>query len=193
MGMTEKASPSPPSRGKSTSDAGIDPLEEAMARARLRRLRAKPAFQPRTISHDIRKVTRKHLKGHGTPLAKLKDAWPSLVGERLATLCKPKKLTGGKAERTLELAVLPAAATLIEHEQETIRQRVSVAAGGNITKLKLNQTAWAGTGHKSPKAPPRALTYDEQLALEEQVAGIKDPALKAAIVALGTAVLTDDT
>jgi len=167
--------------------------EEAMARARLRRMRAKPAFQPRnTLGRNIRKITRKHLKGTGSPISKLRDDWEKIVGERLARLTRPEKISGAKAGRTLTLRVLPAAAALIQHQSETIRQRVSVGAGGNITKLKLIQGPLRATDKPLPK-PARPLTAQEREALEAGTQKIEDPALKAAIVALGRAVLSDDS
>lgn len=167
--------------------------EEAMARARLKRLRARPVRRPpKPIGRDIRRLTRKHLKGTGTPLSKLQDNWDSIVGDKLAKLCRPEKLSGAKAGRTLTLRVLPAAASLVQHQSETIRQRVSVQAGGNITKLKLLQGPLR-TGEMSYRKPKRALSAEERLDLEKSAAKIESPALKAAIVALGRAVLTDES
>lgn len=164
-----------------------------MARARLKRMRAKPAFQPtrQALGLSVRKVTRKHLKGQGSPLSKLRDDWTMIVGDKIATLCRPEKLTGAKTSRTLTLRVLPAAAALIQHQSETIRQRVSVAAGGGIAKLKIEQGELRRDLPK--RKTKRALTPAEKEALQDSVAKIDDPALKAAIVALGSAVLTDET
>lgn len=182
--MDDKASP---------SDAiAPDIMEEAMARARLRRLRAKPAIRaPQGVGRDIRRLTRKHLKGHGTPLSKLQDNWPSLIGDKLAALCRPEKLTGAKSGQTLTLRVLPAAAALVQHQNETIRQRLSVAAGGTITKLKIVQGPLTPPRTATAKAR-RALSAEEASALDARTAGIENPSLKAAIVALGRAVLTDE-
>lgn len=183
--MDKKASPDHP--------PGLDPVEEAMARARLKRMRARHAARPpKPLGMTARAITRKHLKGTGTPLAKLRDDWSGIVGERLGGLCRPEKLSGSKTARTLTVKVLPAAAALIQHESETIRQRVSVAAGGNITRLKLVQGS-LGTGRRPPQKPSRKLTIEEHNALEASASGIENSALKAAIVSLGRAVLTDET
>lgn len=188
--MSEKASPDTRSKPDDVADATWD---EAMARARLKRLRAKPAFQPRnTLGRNIRKITRKHLAGTGSPISKLRDDWETIVGERLAKLCRPEKLSGAKTGRTLVLRVLPAAAPLIQHQSETIRQRVSVQAGGNITKLKILQGDLR-PGRKDTGKPKRPLSADDRDWLEETSSKITDPALKAAIVALGRAVLTEDS
>lgn len=188
--MDKNASPDTRSKPDNVADAAWD---EAMARARLKRLRAKPAFQPRnTLGRNIRKITRKHLKGTGSPLAKIRDDWEKIVGERLAKHCRPEKLSGAKTGRTLTLRVVPAAAALIQHQSETIRQRVSVVAGGSIAKLKLVQGPLPSQ-KSAYKKPPRPLSGAEREALEESTAKIESPALKAAIVALGRAVLTDES
>ena len=186
--MTKNASPDHRRRPDHVTD---ETWEEAMSRARLKRMRAKPAFHPRnTLGRKIRSITRKHLKGSGTPIAKLRDDWETIVGPQLASYSRPEKISGAKTGRTLTLRVLPAAATLIQHQSETIRQRVSVQAGGNISKLKLVQGPLNGA--KSPaQAKPRIPSAEERRALEESLKNIEAPALKQAIAALGRAVLTE--
>lgn len=182
--MTQKASP--------TIQDELDIIEEAMARARLKRMRARPVYmRAKPLGKSLRAVTRKHLKGTGSPLSKLQSDWEDIVGEKLAVLCRPEKLAGAKTGRTLTLKVVPAAAALVQHQGETIRQRVSVAAGGNITKLKIVQGQLIARA-KPPRKIPRALTLAEQDELNASTNKIDNPALKAAIVALGRAVLTDE-
>ena len=188
--MDENASPDARTRPGHVADAA---WEEAMARARLRRLRARPVRRPaKAIGHNIRKITRKHLKGTGSPLSKLRDDWEKIVGEKLAKFCRPEKIHGAKTGRTLTLRVLPAAASLIQHQSETIRQRVSTVAGGNITKLKLVQGPLRNVAGQL-RSPPRPLSAQERADLDKGVEKIDSPALKAAIVALGRAVLTDES
>lgn len=188
--MDKKASTDSRSRPDHIADTA---WEDAMARARLKRLRARPLRQPpKSIGRDIRRVTRKHLKGTGAPIVKLRDDWEKIVGTRLSKLCRPEKLTGAKTGRTLTLRVLPAAAALVQHQSETIRQRVSVIAGGTVTKLKLLQGPLRANDRPLRK-PPRPLSAAEREQLDQGVTKIENPALKAAIVALGRAVLTDET
>lgn len=187
--MDKNASPDARTRPDHVSDANWD---EAMARARLKRMRAKPAFKPRnTLGRKIRTITRKHLKGSGSPIAKIKDDWPQIVGEKIASYCRPEKISGAKTGRTLTLRVLPAAAALIQHQGETIRQRVSVLAGGDITKLKLIQGP-LDPKRSAAKKIRRPLTAQERADLEDSLKNIENPALKQAIAALGRAVLTEE-
>ena len=187
--MDENATPDSRRRPERVSDAN---WEEAMARARLKRMRAKPAFQPRnTLGRQIRAITRAHLKGHGSTIAKLKDDWSSIVGEEMASYCRPEKMSGPKTGRILTLRVLPAAAVLIQHQEEVIRQRVSVRAGGNITSLKLVQGPFS-KGAVYKKQARRPLSAEEKTHLENSLQKIENPALKQAIAALGRAVLTEN-
>ncbi|MEO9971143.1 MAG: DciA family protein [Hyphomonadaceae bacterium] len=171
----------------------LDIIEEAMARARLKRMRAKPSRRPPPrLGHDVRKLVRKHAKGNATSISKLKDNWESLVGEELAKFCRPEKLTGSKSARTLVLRVVPAAATRIQHESETIRQRVSVTAGGMVAKLKIVQGPLEQR-KISPLARKRALTATERADLQKNSERIENPKLRAALLSLGEAVITRET
>jgi len=164
-----------------------------MARARLKRMRAKPSRRPPPrLGHDVRKLMRKHTKSGATSISKLKEEWTALVGEEIARFCRPEKLTGSKTARTLVLRVHPAAATRIQHEGETIRQRVSVAAGGTVTKLKIIQGTLE-THKKKPVRRNRALSPAERVTLQKDTERIEDPKLRAALLALGEAVITRET
>ena len=171
----------------------LDLIEEAMARARLKHMRAKPTRRPPPrLGHDVRKLMRKHAKTGTTSIGKLKEDWEGLVGEEIAKFCRPEKLTGSKSARTLVLNVHPAAATRIQHESELIRQRVSVAAGGTVTKLKLVQRALEPKRvRKMDKT--RALTGEERAELHKETECIENPKLRAALLALGEAVITRET
>ncbi len=180
--MDRKASP--------TQAEQADLIEEAMARARLKHMRAKPTRRPPPrLGHDVRKLMRRHAKAGTTSISKLKDNWEALVGEEIAKFCRPEKLTGSKSARTLVLRVHPAAATRIQHDSETIRQRVSVAAGGTVTKLKLVQGALGPKASRALKKT-RALSGEERAALQKDMDRIENPKLRAALLALGEAVIT---
>ncbi|MEM9669795.1 MAG: DciA family protein [Pseudomonadota bacterium] len=176
------------------SEASQDPLLEAMARAKLRKQRGKAVWHPKPqLGVQARKILRQHAKkGGGSSLKKLQLNWSDLVGAELADICSPIKLTGAKTGRTLTLRVIPAAAPLIQHQEEALRQRLSVAAGGNITRLKLEHGNMPGSVPKTGKQK-RILLADEEASLQRSIENIQSPRLKAAIVALGRAVLADDT
>ena len=170
--------------------SSLDPLEEARARVKLRYAKAKPVHPgPGTIGKAAMRLARKKMPTKAPTLSRLKVQWKEIVGEQLARLCRPEKLTPAKGGRRLTLTVIPAAAGLVQHQSEIIRQRVSVAAGGDITAIKLLH------GHFGPPQKPAArqqipLTADQREALLASAQTIDDEKLRAAIVALGEAVLT---
>ena len=124
----------------------------------------------------------------------LQARWREIAGEQLWKFCRPEKLSGGKDGRVLTLRVLPQAAPMVQHQSETIRQRVSVAAGGDITAIRLVQGPLKSGEAPKPRRVTRPLTPKERADLEASTASIQDERLRAAIVALGAAMLTaEDT
>ena len=170
--------------------SSLDPLEEARARVKLRYAKTKPVHPgPGTIGVAAMRLTRKKLPQKAATLSRIKVQWTDIVGEQLARLCRPEKLTPAKGGRRLTLMVIPAAAGLVQHQSEIIRQRVSVAAGGDITAIKILQGHF-GAAAKMTKPTRLALTAEQRDALLTSAQTIEDKKLRAAIVALGEAVLT---
>ncbi|NQY40593.1 MAG: DUF721 domain-containing protein [Henriciella sp.] len=170
--------------------SSLDPLEEARARVKLRYTKAKPVHPgPKTIGMAAMRLARKKLPQKAATLSRLKVNWKDIVGEQLARLCRPEKLTPAKGGRRLTLMVVPAAAGLVQHQSEIIRQRVSVAAGGDITAIKILQ-GHLGSAPKQAISKPVPLTPEQKDALIASAKTIDDEKLRAAIVALGEAVLT---
>ena len=170
--------------------SSLDPLEEARARVKLRYAKAKPVHPgPGTIGKAAMRLARKKMPTKAPTLSRLKVEWKEIVGEQLARLCRPEKLTPAKGGRRLTLTVIPAAAGLVQHQSEIIRQRVSVAAGGDITAIKLLQGHF-GTTPTSKPAIRTPLTDEQRAALLSAAESIDDEKLRAALVALGEAVLT---
>lgn len=173
--------------------SSLDPIEEARARIRLRYAKAKPVHPgPGTLGKAAMRIARKKVPSKGATLSKLKLEWDGIVGEQLARLCRPEKLGPARGGRLLTLRVIPAAAGLVQHQSEMIRQRVSVAAGGDITAVKIVQGQF-GARVDAPVRRAVPLTPEQREALLASAAAIDDHKLRAAIVALGEAVLTAST
>jgi hypothetical protein len=170
----------------------LDPIEEARALVKLRYSRARalrPPMKPLALSAD--RITRKTGGAKLPPLKLLQARWREIAGDQIYRFSHPEKLTSSKDGRILTLKVVPQAAPLIQHQSETIRQRVSVAAGGDITGIRIVQgpiSRGAETVAYRPKSRP--LTPAEAESLEAQAKRIENPRLRAAIVALGKAVLS---
>ena len=158
---------------------------------RLRYMRARAAKPPMAqIGLAAERLARKSGAKKMPAIQMLQTRWREIVGEQLWKFCRPEKLSGGRDGRVLTLRVLPQAAPMVQHQSETIRQRVSVAAGGDVTAIKLVHGALTSGEAPKPRRVSRPLTPKERAELEASTASIQDDRLRAAIVALGTAMLT---
>ena len=175
--------------------SSLDPIEEARARIRLRYQRATRAHPGmRQIGLSAERIGRKSGAKKLPPIQILRQRWREIAGEQLYKYCRPERLSGGKDGRVLTLLVVPQAAPMVQHQSETLRQRVPVSAGGDITAIKIKQGALGNEPAKPMRRKTRPLTRAEREALQESAARIQDDKLRAAIVALGEAMLTaEDT
>ncbi len=126
--------------------------------------------------------------------------WAAVVGEELARLSVPVKLSfgtpagkegGGRVNGTLQLRVAPGAAIEFQHLEPVIVERINTFFGYRaVARLALRQ---GPLPNRRPPIPrPRALSPDEAAALASRLAGIEDPALRAALERLGRAILGSD-
>ena len=133
----------------------------------------------------------------GRGASALEPRWTEIVGERLARVTRPQKLTRGRggAGGTLELRVAGPAALLVQHQSEEILQRVNLFLGaGSVEKLRIAQ------GPVKPPAglptPPRQrsgarpLPAHQEAELKASLADAPDP-LKGPLEQLGRAVMSD--
>lgn len=170
---------------------------DAEVREILSRRRTRPAPRPapkagRGLQGLIRELDARLGRGAGA----LEPRWREIVGERLARVTRPQKLTRGRDGRggTLELRVAGPAALLVQHQSEEILQRVNLFLGpGSVEKLRIAQ------GPVKPladaPAPPRRRTVQQPLpaSLEAELKAAIEPApepLKGPLERLGRAVLT---
>jgi hypothetical protein len=181
--------------GDMVNYSDLDPIEEARARVRLRYARARPVRPgPPSFGVLANRLSRKALPKRAPSLARLQVNWEQIVGAQLARLCFPDKIGAARGGRRLTLRVVPAAAGLVQHQSEMIRQRVSVAAGGDITEIRLVQRALTGSTLKTgPRRLGPALSPDARSALLQDCAGIENDRLRDALLRLGEAVHRDDT
>lgn len=170
----------------------LDPLEEARALVKLRYTRARALRPPmKAVAISADRVSRKSGAAKLPPLKLLQARWKEIAGEQLYKFSHPEKISASKDGRILTLRVIPQAAPLVQHQSETIRQRVSVAAGGDITAIRIVQgPIQRGAETVAYRPRTRALTPDEAALLDAGALEIENPRLRAAIVALGKAVLT---
>lgn len=162
----------------------------------LSRRRTRPAPRPapkagRALQGLIKELDAKLGRGAGA----LEPRWREIVGERLARVTRPQKLSKGRDGKggTLELRVAGPAALLVQHQSEEILQRVNLFLGpGSVEKLRIAQ------GPVKPladaPAPPRRKAVQPPLPaaveaeLKTSVETAPDP-LKGPLERLGRAVL----
>ncbi|MFC7379033.1 DUF721 domain-containing protein [Brevundimonas sp. GCM10030266] len=172
---------------------------DAEAREILSRRRTRPAPRPapkagRALQGLIKELDAKLGRGAGA----LEPRWREIVGERLARVTRPQKLTKGRggAGGTLELRVAGPAALLVQHQSEEILQRVNLFLGpGAVDKLRIAQGPVKPLPD-SPVAPKRKAATAAPLPAHQEAelkASLSDApdALKDVLEKLGRAVLRD--
>lgn len=128
--------------------------------------------------------------------------WPEIVGEETARVTRPLRISWGREGfgATLLLLVAPAAGPMVQMQLPLIREKVNACYGYNaIARISLTQTAPQGFAEgrspfapapRAPAAPPAAPDPDIAARAAEATACIRDPALRAALEALGRNVLS---
>lgn len=169
----------------------LDPIAEARAQVKLRYSRARPVRAPmKQLGVMADRVGRKAGTAKLPPLKQMQLNWRQIVGEQIWRWSQPEKISASKDGRVLTLTVLPQAAPMIQHQSEIIRQRVSIAAGGDITSIRIIQGQIRRTGPAEYKRRWRPLSPAEKAEVAAHADPIDNPRLRAAIVALGEAVLS---
>jgi len=147
---------------------------------------------PRQVGSYLGKITRPALGKRGLSEAEVVLRWPEIVGPQLARQCLPEKLSyrrGATGGGILQVRVEPAAATVVQHLEPQILERVNTYYGYRaVARLQLRQQPLpkAATARRQP---PRRLTDRERAALRRAVAGGGDSPLRLALLALGESVL----
>ena len=171
---------------------------DAEAREILSRRRTRPAPRPapragRALQALIRDLDAKFGRGASA----LEPRWTEIVGERLARVTRPQKLTKGRGGvgGTLELRVAGPAALLVQHQSEEILQRVNLFLGpGSVDKLRIAQGPVkppVGLPKPAPRSSaPGPLPARQEAELKASIDDAPEP-LKGPLERLGRAVLGD--
>ncbi len=138
-------------------------------------------------------------ESRGFAVARLLTHWAEVVGEEIAATALPVKVGYGREGfgATLTLLTTGSAAPLVQMQLPKIRERVNACYGYNaIVRVVVTQTSPTGFHEgqvafgpaPKPAAPPAdPAVRREASALSESV---HDPALRAALEALGEKVLS---
>ena len=142
------------------------------------------------IATTLPRITATVRNKRGLPEPALVKQWSAIVGQTLADQCAPQRLVRGPggAEGTLHLSVSGPLALELQHLEPQLLERINGFFGFRaVARLSLHQVA-----PQPPKkpAPPRPQpTRQQAAALDARLAAVDDPALRAALGRLGTAVL----
>lgn len=167
-------------------------VREILSRRRTRPLPRPAPKAGRALQSLIKDLDAKFGRGAGA----LEPRWREIVGDRLARVTRPQKLTKGRggAGGVLELRVAGAAALLVQHQSEDILQRVNLFLGaGAVDRLRIAQGPIAPLTD-APKKPARRsatppLPAHQEAELKASVAAAPD-GLKTSLERLGRAVLS---
>lgn len=146
-----------------------------------------------SVQDPLRRVTKSLLKSHGFADPQIFHQWRALVGDALADVSCPMKLSRsgkGGAGGTLTVRVLGAAALEFQHSVAQIEERINRFYGYKaVSRIALEQ----GPLPLKPRPTPqkkRVLTAEEEEALATGVQNVEDSDLRAALQSFGRAVKT---
>lgn len=93
---------------------------------------------PNLLARHTSKFRKQLLSGKLPPLSQLQLNWKTIIGVKLSGLCWPVHIKNQKSGAILTLIVTPAAASMVQHFENEIMDRIT-ASFGKITKLILRQ------------------------------------------------------
>lgn len=179
-----------------TPDSRPDPrphwrekLEEEAARARLAARRAIPQSRgaPR-VSQVVMRALGPVLRQAGPAPDSLQGRWREIVGERIAEITTPIRVSPGRNGATLHLSAPSSAAPILQHAAEHILERVNIATGAKVTQLKIIHGKAAPK--VKPAAPQATLSPLQRAELVRELSGLQSAPLRDAFASLGEAIRT---
>jgi hypothetical protein len=158
----------------------------------------RPFRAPRPVADLIGDVMRPSVRKRGFATVDLVQHWSDIVGAAYADSTRPERLTwprkmGEGGEDQFEPATLTvrcdgAKALLFQHDAPEIARRINAVFGyAAVGRVRILQ-APVGSARPPRQPPPRPLTKAESERLAEDLSGIADAGLRAALERLGRAV-----
>jgi hypothetical protein len=124
----------------------------------------------------------------GLAEAKLLTEWPSIVGPGLAARCQPVRLSqrSDRPGGVLLLHVAGPAALELQHSEPQVLERINGFFGyPAVSRLQLIQAPVKRAAARPAATPGSRLTSADETDLAAAVGTVGDPALQAALAALG--------
>jgi hypothetical protein len=149
-----------------------------------------------TLDKPFRNLTQAAFARYGFAYGDLLSQWAAIVGEDIARACRPERISwprqaGESRQRQggiLILRAMPGQALELHYETPRLMERINAFYGYSaIIAIKIRQaTADAAKPARRPLAP---LALDEAAALDAELDGIGDDALRQALHRLGAGTL----
>lgn len=161
--------------------------------------RARRTGSLRPVAALLPKLTKKALGKHGFSSAGLIERWDSIVGDDLAGLCRPVKLSfpvGKRDGGTLRVRADGGAALELQHLAPQIVERINVFLGYRaVAHLRLvnGPVAARRTAPAEKPPPPNSEVIRQTAALEQRLTGIGDDGLRDSLRRLGAEILKNDS
>ena len=148
----------------------------------------------RPIAELMPEVGRTAFRRFGFVQSSVVTRWPEIVGEKYARVCSPESIRfppGEKAEGILQLVVVPAHATIIQHVVPEIIDRVNRFFGYQaVARAKLRQGAVKPpAAERTATAPPSLRPIPMELG--DSLRDIGDPELRAVLESLARSMGAD--
>lgn len=146
------------------------------------------------VQTQIRKVSEKR----GFAESRLLTHWAEIIGEDIASIARPVKVSYAKGAfgATLTLLTTGAQAPMLAMQKDKMRERVNACYGyAAISRISITQTAPTGFAEGqvafalAPKTPPKA-DPAVQAAARDAAAPVRDASLREALEALGENILS---
>ncbi len=142
------------------------------------------------LAEPVRQVAREAVGARSLGEASLLTEWRSIVGDAVADICWPRRITfprrRERREGTLVLRVKPGQAPRVGHQEYLILERVNAHFGYKVAAgMRLEHGPLPAQGEGAPKRPQRTLNSAENAAVSATVADVGDDALREALARLG--------
>lgn len=122
-----------------------------------------------------------------------KKRWDDIVGVTLSKICEPSKIIKTKQQNCLEIRVAGAYGGLLQHQSQTILDRLNLFCGsGSFHKLKFIQAPLTYNKLQPALKILKPITALEELALAQSLESVENEKLKKTLFELGRAVLQRD-
>jgi hypothetical protein len=150
---------------------------------------------PRALGEAVAALTRPIVGKRGFVRGGLVAEWETIVGERLAASSFPERVSyPPKQSRngTLHLRVASGSLAMeLQHLEPQLIEKINGYLGYDaIARVRLIQGPIPQAQRPAARPlPPRSLSEEEEAVLAQGLAGVGDPELRAALAALGRAVM----